>query len=96
MLTQWILNPDVKALCLDEAKMAEFDFHQPWMSQTALTKIPRFERSRSVGKSVLTSRQRVFAPSLRCLLYCFRIERIYIRSCTLCALPTLHVNVRST
>ena len=35
MLTQWILNPDVKALCLDEAKMAEFDFHQPWMSKTA-------------------------------------------------------------
>ena len=26
MLTQWILNPDVKVLvCLDEAKMAEFD-----------------------------------------------------------------------
>ena len=29
MLTQWILNPDVKALCLGEAKMAEFDVHRP-------------------------------------------------------------------
>ena len=55
MLTQWILNPDVKALCLGEAKMAEFDFHQPWMSKTALNKFPRFERSRNVGMSALTS-----------------------------------------
>ena len=52
MLTQWILNPDVKALCLDEAKMAEFDVHQQWMSKTVLNKIPRFERSRNVARKV--------------------------------------------
>ena len=79
MLTQWILNPDVKALCLGEAKMAEFDFHQPWMSKTALNKFPRFERSRNVGMSALTSRQRVFAPNVDvCFIVLGLREPIYL------------------
>ena len=49
MLTQWILNPDVKALCLDE--VAEFDVHQSWMSKTAFEQNSTFERSRNVWKT---------------------------------------------
>ena len=78
MLTQWILNPDVKALCLGEAKMAEFDFHQPWMSKTALNKFPRFERSRKRGDVSTNFPTKGLRSKRRCLLYRFRIERTYI------------------